>query len=783
MLLGLAGLSVPVILHLIARHKFPVMDFPAIRLLRQEVRTNVFAWRLVDPWQLLLRLLLILLLVLAMARLFTPFFFAQPAPRNLIVVLDASASMFMATNSTAQSSATTPLDVAREVARKLLKPIALPSRCALVVAGDDIRILAPLGPDPQPALQALDKVNVSYGTGPGLVRALAKACEMVQGRHEIRSQIVLLTDRRASAFEARNQHDLGQIAAIEKSMKDQLSIIVVDVSTADQENLAIVDASLRGNEARLGDDAHVMTRLRNFGKKAQSTKLILTAAGKQEPTSRELLLDPNDELLVDLTAQVNRSVRSFAEVALRSTDAVPCDNSFSVPFTVTASRRFLIVDGVSAAVREAAAGVQKLASLAVDKKAAEEEEAVSGAKIMQFALNPGRELGLAFGTGMECTRITPDALPAQTLTRYDVIVLYDVGRLSSEAMADLQNFVRDGRSILIVCAGSVNPMDFNASLAMSGKDMPALSPAQIGNDLVLEPAVGVDLSTARDDASTNGISHQLGPWLSPFRDPRLGDLSVIRFHRIRELRDIENGANVIFSTSEGHPLAIEATRGEGRVVLLSYGAELSRGNIAMTKVFPVLTWRLMDYLTDRLRVKPPDTLVAAMPAVLDVSDSAFRFADELSLSPDPEQATSKDSAGRPAPMTNSLTLRMNGQDTAFVDGLPAGRYWLHKKQSMAGMGQGYARPVAANFDARESDVRPAPERDLRQICGAQASLVTANAIPELQPRGSEVWRLILILLIVAYFVEAISGYLTGVLRDRRKEQEQAAETLPEAEAP
>ena len=80
-------------------------------------------------------------------------------------------------------------------------------------------------------------------------------------------------------------------------------------------------------------------------------------------------------------------------------------------------------------------------------------------------------------------------------------------------------------------------------------------------------------------------------------------------------------------------------------------------------------------------------------------------------------------------------------------------------------------------------MRPAPERDLRQICGAQASLVTANAIPELQTRGSEAWRLILILLIVAYFVEALLGYLTGVLRDRRKDQEQAAETLTEAEAP
>ncbi|TFG88748.1 MAG: hypothetical protein E4H17_01865 [Gemmatimonadales bacterium] len=134
-------------------------------------------------------------------------------------------------------------------------------------------------------------------------------------------------------------------------------------------------------------------------------------------------------------------------------------------------------------------------------------------------------------------------------------------------------------------------------------------------------------------------------------------------------------------------------------------------------------------------------------------------------------------------MTNSLTLSMNGQGTAFVDGLPAGRYWLHKKQSIAGMGQGYARPVAANFDARESDVRPAPDRDLRQICGAQASLVTASAIPELQTGGSEAWRLILILLIAAYFVEALFGYFTGVLRDRRKDQEQAAETLPEAETP
>ena len=89
MLTGLAALSVPVLLHMIARHRFPVRDFPAIRLLRAERRDNVFARRLVDPWQLLLRLLVLALIILAMGRLFAPDISDQTAPRNLIVLIDA----------------------------------------------------------------------------------------------------------------------------------------------------------------------------------------------------------------------------------------------------------------------------------------------------------------------------------------------------------------------------------------------------------------------------------------------------------------------------------------------------------------------------------------------------------------------------------------------------------------------------------------------------------------------------------------------------------------------
>ena len=95
MLAGLAGLAVPILLHLIARHRFPVQDFPTIRLLAREKHTNVFAPKLIDPLQLLLRLLVVALLVFAMARLFRPTATEEAAPHNLVVVMDASASMNM----------------------------------------------------------------------------------------------------------------------------------------------------------------------------------------------------------------------------------------------------------------------------------------------------------------------------------------------------------------------------------------------------------------------------------------------------------------------------------------------------------------------------------------------------------------------------------------------------------------------------------------------------------------------------------------------------------------
>ena len=119
MLAGLAALAVPVIIHLIARHRFPVLDFPSIRLLQRDERANVFAPRLVDKAQLLLRLLVLLALAFAMARPFLASLTARRPAHNVVVVLDCSASMTMRAPLSSLDSAGdgTLLDVAVERAR------------------------------------------------------------------------------------------------------------------------------------------------------------------------------------------------------------------------------------------------------------------------------------------------------------------------------------------------------------------------------------------------------------------------------------------------------------------------------------------------------------------------------------------------------------------------------------------------------------------------------------------------------------------------------------------
>ena len=797
MLAGFAGLVAPVVIHLIARHRFPVQDFPSTRLLQREERFNVFHMRLVDVPQLLVRLLLLAMAVLLLSRLFLPGASSRPAPRNLVVLVDCSASMRMKVQPPGSGESAAPMiEIAKSATRKVLAGISQPSQCALLAAGMRTELLAPLQPDPGAALAALGKIDPADASGPGLVDGIARACDLVRGRREVKSQIVVFTDMRAGTFETRKQLDLQRIRQVQDELGSALEIIFVDLSAGHAENLAVIDAYVRGGTVMIGDDAHVIAKLANYSDKPRKATVQLAAGTRGDGKPERIDVPPNGRVDVDMTIRTIRAAQMFLQVSAAPDDSMPWDNAFDVPLVISELHRVLLINGAAqAAAERGTSAIEKLGAASAPGQPAE-EETVDGARILQLALNPSREIGLVGGTGIITTPITPEALPQQTLSQYDIIVLYDVSTIAEQAWQDIHAAVSDGRALLIVCSEQVNAAKFNKVIAAPhtvGQDAPAmLSPAEIGNDKPLSPPIGIDQAAA---------AH---PVLEAFTDSLQGDLSVIRFTKLRELRRIADGAAVMIHGTGGVLLALEMPVGRGKVVLTTFGMELDRGNVARTRAFLPLTWRLVQYLTGALKPRPPDVINAGQPAVLDVSERQFMLVPELELAaappadnglaqnnakPDsakPDSAkpdngkpdSAKPDNGKPdngkpddgKPSGGKLRKRLKIADngTVFMAGLPAGRYTLGKPSIDGAASGGYVRNIAINPSSKESRTDRLAADDVVELFGQNARLAAAGGLAGLAPRGLELAGLLVLPLVLIYTIEAIIGFILSAQREKQR---------------
>ena len=242
MLAGLASLSLPVILHLIARQRFPVLDFPTIRLLQGENRTNTLA----QSWStfsqtLLLRLLVLTLLILAMARLFAPWISSKPAAHDTVIVIDGSASMMQIVDDPVEGKISL-FNLAKKRAEKILKELDAPSRASVIVAGGSTDIMAPLEPGHEHALAVLDGAKPYDACGSGLVEAVASCLRqlpLLQPSREVASQIIVLSDLRKSSFEYRSESDTQRIRDARDELGDSLHVVFVDLAPNATENLGI----------------------------------------------------------------------------------------------------------------------------------------------------------------------------------------------------------------------------------------------------------------------------------------------------------------------------------------------------------------------------------------------------------------------------------------------------------------------------------------------------------------------------------------------------------------
>jgi hypothetical protein len=164
-LIGLALVSLPVVIHILSRRRARRLDFPTLRYLRETTSFRLRPRRLHEPWLLALRVAALALLVVAFARpLLGP---RGPSRQTRLILIDASLSM------RAPGRAAS----AREEARSIINKLAQGERAAIIAIASQASVLSQITGDRQELLAAVERYRpasdaVDFDNGLNVCREL-----------------------------------------------------------------------------------------------------------------------------------------------------------------------------------------------------------------------------------------------------------------------------------------------------------------------------------------------------------------------------------------------------------------------------------------------------------------------------------------------------------------------------------------------------------------------------------------------------------------------------------
>ena len=315
-LIGLAGISVPILIHLLSRKKPRKVDFGDLRFLEIAARRAVKKFRIRQYILLFLRCLIIVLASLIFAR---PIIHYAPSQENFetVFLMDNSYSMDYF------SDGKTRLDVAKDCAKKIIKLLNPRERMTVFSFSDR---LAPLVKNPtterEIVLAEIEKIKTDYRKSdtPCAINELVKYFS----GNDTKKRVILMTDFSKNGWQKKGC-----------ALKENYYIIGVDVGDSKAENFAVSNIESRFNEA------------------------VLSAAnysGSKKRISSSLYLDGNKYKSFFFEPPAGREASAsftFSNIASGvhrcsleiEPDKLPADNRRFFAFDFTDKPKVLLVDG------------------------------------------------------------------------------------------------------------------------------------------------------------------------------------------------------------------------------------------------------------------------------------------------------------------------------------------------------------------------------------------------------------------------------------------------------
>lgn len=734
MLLGLLGVAIPVVIHLLSRRRAEVIEWGAMQFLDLGRRAR----RRIQLTELLLmagRMLILGLVALALAR---PFLKPREAsagasgansrePRDEILILDGSISM------TRRSGDETARARALRWAEEHVRDLPAGSSVGVLVAGHRTR---PIVDSPSfdltrvaAALRAIPEIHDNADMATALGEALQR---LASGRHRDRA-VLVLTDGRKRPWRL---DEPGRWSLLRELHGDLAR------RSGSTPRIGVIDfrppAAATGADGRVGPIELPRGLVPPLGPVVADATVFNDGPGSLTRTA-ELLLDGQ---VVPGSARVVGPIPPGGSTAVRFRTEIEHPGSHALTIRLAPGDDPLAANDAASRPIEV---IPALPVLLVDGEPGR-EPLTSETDFLRAALAPTGD-----GTPRVAARvIAPSDLDAEALATARVAVLANVDRLSVDQSAAIHQFIGSGGGVLVAPGDHTDRDEFNNRAFGPGRGW---MPARLGE-------FRGDLARRRAEAHPAPATFQ-GGGLAPFGQgdaPALGEAELFGYLVLEPAA--KPPAVVLARLDTGDPWIVAREDGRGRVAVIAGPLDAEGGTLPVNPDFVPLLHELVFHLADA-----SSTAVVRPGEPLSVPVEAERVA-EVNAVP----VTTPSGQKMEAPL-----IRRNGLTRAELPA--ASEPGLYRFDPPGSGGSSYA---LVTVDGRDADPVPLSDADRRRLAqgwplavGADAHRIAGAATAGALGGPRPLWR--------GLTLAALAGLCLEVLFTRRMARLRGLATIePEA---
>ncbi len=573
MLAGLLGVGLPVLVHLLSRRKFDVVDWGAMQFLELSQKTRR-RMRLEELLLMLLRMALIALVVLALAEpwisggIFSNLRSSQS--RDVVLVIDGSYSMGW------EGDVETPQAAAVKWAHGFLETLNPGDTVSIVDARDVPReVLDPPVQDFNRARETLDTLPSPSGSS-DLPAAMIKAVQILSRTSNLAREIVVLTDRQKVPWAAGDESLWRRFDDLVEQPTQKPRVWVVDVSSqpGEKENFAVGNIKLSRDLTVPNFPTRIQAVVRSFGAKQKNRRVHLEVNG-QRITERTIsrTVPANGETTVEFDNIKLPTTGSWLISVAIDSDQLPGDNRADAAISVADAIPVIIIDG-------------DWSGDPTQRESFFAKTALSSS---------GNKQPWVLSKAVQSATFQPaDPKSAQ------VAIIANVAQLNEPQVSALKDFVNRGGG-LFLCAGSrVDAENWNRLLYEEGT---SLLPFRLDN---IQRDENPDLGGVRIREQSLTL-----PWVMQFKRPNGGDLVDTFFSQWwrttvaprqdnpdKPQADRINASDptVVMKLTTGDPLLVGRQFGKGRVLAMAAPVDADWGRLPARQDFVPFLHEVVFYL-------------------------------------------------------------------------------------------------------------------------------------------------------------------------------------------